>query len=248
MKRIPNLNLSQTEYLTLISQRITRGGEGIIYPGSRPNTLFKIFIDIYDNKNPMSENKERKVTELFQMNLDGLIKPIRTISYNGIIIGYEISYDKNDIALRDLTLPRQELIKVLKSSRDILLQLKEKDITYGDVTEDNILYNPKSKKVKFCDIDNIRLGIYPVDSRGFSLNKYYTETGTIDAKADAYMHNLLTIRLLSYPSNAYDNEVLVDLRRGNYPSKFKLPAKDIFRSMTDTKTFNGEYVVQYVKR
>ena len=81
MKRLPNLNLSEQEYLNLINHAISRGGEGIICPGTRKDTLYKIFIDIYGISNPLSENKERKITKLFQLDVDSLIKPIRTISY-----------------------------------------------------------------------------------------------------------------------------------------------------------------------
>ena len=249
MKKLPNLNLSEEEYLTLINNPITRGGEGIICPGTRKDTLFKIFIDIYGNNNPLSDNKERKINILFQLDLNDLVKPIRTISYKGQIIGYEMSYDQLDIALKKIVLPRKELIKILKQSRETLVELSKHDITYGDVTEDNILYNPKTKKIKFCDIDNMRIGNLPIDIKGFSLNKFYSHTGTIDEKADAYMHNLLTIRSLSYPQLiTYDTEIITDLQRGIYPTKFKQQAKEIFKNMVTPETFNGEYIIQYVKR
>ena len=248
MKRLPNLNLSEQEYLNLINHAISRGGEGIICPGTRKDTLHKIFIDIYGISNPLSENKERKITKLFQLDVDSLIKPIRTISYKGQLIGYEMSYDQLDIALRNSILTRKELIKVLKQSRDSLIELSKHDITYGDVTEDNILYNPKSKRIKFCDIDNIRIGNLPVDAKGFSLQKYYSLTGTIDEKADAFMHNILTIKALSYDYSTYDSSILLDLKRGNYPSKFKQSAKPIFDSLNDPNSFNGEYIIQHIKR
>ena len=88
MKRIPNLELTDEEYVSFLKRYITRGGEGIICPGTRKDTLFKIFIDINGNRNPMSENKERKISHLFQLDSDSLVKPLRTISYKGQIIGY----------------------------------------------------------------------------------------------------------------------------------------------------------------
>ena len=249
MKRIPNLELTDEEYVSFLKRYITRGGEGIICPGTRKDTLLKIFIDISGKRNPMSENKERKISHLFQLDSDSLVKPLRTISYKGQIIGYEMSYNQLDKNLNELVLPRKELIEVLKKSRDILLSFRKKDITYGDVTENNILYNPKTRKVKFCDIDNMRIGNLPIDIRGFSLNKFYSHTGTIDEKADAYMHNLLTIRSLSYPQLiTYDTEIIGDLQREIYPTKFKQQAKEIFKSMITPETFNGEYVIQYIKR
>ena len=249
MKRIPNLNLTDEEYTNLIKSHIARGGEGIICPGTRKDTLFKIFIDLSNKQTTMSENKERKISHLFQLDLNNLVKPLRTISYKGQIIGYEMSYDQCDISLEKLVLPRKELIEVLKKSKDALITLSKKDITYGDVTENNILYNPKSRTIKFCDVDNIRIGNLPIDIRGFSLNKYYYATGIIDEKADAYMHNLLTIRSLAYPCPiTYDTEILTDLKKGIYPTKFKQHASSIFQSMTTPETFNGEYVIEHIKR
>ena len=248
MKRLPNKELSLEEYLYLIKNYISRGGEGIICQGTRKDTVFKLFINLENICNPMSENKERKITELYQMNIDSLVKPLRTISYNGIIIGYEMSYDEFDISLKKITLPRKDLIKALKSCRKTLIELDKKDITFGDVTEDNVLYNIKTGRIKLCDIDNIRLGTLPIDIKGFSLNKYYSATGVIDKKSDAYMHNILTLKSLSYDYDTYDTEILLDLKRKNYPPKYKLPAKKIFESMPNPESFNGEYVIEYVKR
>ena len=157
MKRIPNLNLTDEEYVNLIRNYITRGGEGIICQSTRKDTIFKIFIDINGKNNPMSENKEKKISHLFQLDSDDFVKPLRTISYKGQIIGYEMSYNPSDKNLNELVLPRKELIAVLKKTKDALQSLSKRDITYGDVTENNILYNPRSRTVKFCDIDKYRI-------------------------------------------------------------------------------------------
>ena len=62
------------------------------------------------------------------------------------------------------------------------------------------------------------------------------------------MHNLLTIKSLSYDYETYDNQILLDLKRENYPTKYKQSAKPIFDTMNDPQSFNGEYIIQYVKR
>ena len=133
-------------------------------------------------------------------------------------------------------------IKVLKQSRDSLIELSKHDITYGDVTEVNILYNRRNKTVKLCDIDNIRIGNLPIDAKGYTLQKYYSLTGTIDEKTDAYMHNILTLKSLSYDYSTYDTSILVDLRRGIYPTSFKQTAKPILDSLNDPNSFSGEYI------
>ena len=162
--------------------------------------------------------------------------------------GYEMTYDQNDRALDCLPhLERKQLIAALKQSKEALQQFASQDVIYGDVSESNILLNTKTGLITFCDIDNMQVGQYPIDVKGYALIKYYEKTGIIDEKADAFVHNLLTINKLHFTSACY-SEILSALRRGIYPTKFKRPAKEVFASMANPENFSGEYVVQYVKR
>lgn len=249
MKVMPNINLSPSEYYSILKNEETHGGEGIISRGSRPNTLYKIFFNGRQELCPMSENKQRKVLEIYQKGLEYCVLPLATLSLNGEMVGYEMTRDANDVDLESLKeLPREQMIAVLRRAKIALEYFASRDITYGDVTESNILINRQTGAVKFCDIDNMRVGEYPIDKKGFSLLKYSTKTGVIDRKADAYMHNLLTIRKLHYREEVYDTEILRDLNKGIYPTKFKLAARPIFKSMTTPETFQGEYAIQYIKR
>lgn len=248
LRNLPNIKITHEEYIHLRGKEENHGGEGIICLSDN-NTLYKIFLDQNGRVCPMTDNKQRKLLKLYHKDLPYMVKPFATISYNGEMIGYEMSYDKNDISLNDLaSIPRKELIKLLREAKEALVYFDHQDITYADVTEDNLLINTKTGKITFCDIDNMRVGTYPVDAKGYSPTRYYEKTGIIDAKADAYMHNLLTIRYLNYPKGVYDTKVMRDLRNGIYPSRYKLSAREIFSSMANPETFTGEYVIQYVKR
>lgn len=248
MRTLPNIVLTKEEYQQLLKQKAMRGGEAIISTSGNPNTRYKLFMNQPLYESPMNENKTKKIVELHRKNLPHLVQPLSTISYNGRMVGYEMTFDKFDRSLESLThLPRKKLIKVLRQSKEILEFFATQDITYGDVTADNILVNIKTGVVTFCDIDNMQVGQNPIDIKGFSLSRYYSKTGIIDRKADAYMHNLLTIKKLSSPDK-YESTIMQELERGIFPTKFKQGAHPIFESMAHPQDFNGDYVIQYIKR
>ena len=247
MKRMSNINITQGEYENLQKNIFQIGGEGIICK-TDGRTLYKLFTDQMGNITPMSENKQIKIINLYQKNLLYTVKPISTISYQGEIVGYQMTYNPYDCSLENIALlDRKTLIKILKETKNVLEYFASEDITYGDITADNILVNIKTGAITFCDIDNMRVGTNKIDTLGSPLTRYYERTGTIDAKADAYMHNLLTIKKLSC-SNQYESEIIKDLRKGIYPTRFKQHAHQVFQSMTNPEKFNGEYVIKYIKR
>ena len=248
MTTIPNVVLTQDEYKQLLKQEQMRGGEAIITPSGNPNTRYKLFMNQSHYESPMNDNKTKKIMELHQRKVQHLVRPLSTISFNGKMVGYEMSYDKFDRSLESLSfLPRKQLIRVLRESKEILDYLNREGITFGDVTADNILVNIKTGVVKFCDIDNMQVGENPIDIKGFSLSRYYSKTGVIDSKADAFMHNLLTIKKLATPEK-FESTIMQEIERGIYPTRFKQCAKPIFESMATPESFTGEYIIQYVKR
>lgn len=247
MQKMPNTNITKEDYENFQNNFCQRGGEGVICHKDG-TSLYKLFTDQRGNITSMSENKQIKIQRLYQKNLLYTVKPISTISFQGEIIGYEMTYNPYDYPLENMTLlDRKTLIKILKETKNALEYFASKDITYGDVTADNILVNIKTGAITFCDIDNMRVGTYQIDTLGSPLTRYYERTGIIDTKVDAYMHNLLTIKKLSCP-NQYESEIIKDLRREKYPTRFKQHAHKIFQSMTTPEKFNGEYVIKYVKR
>lgn len=96
MKIMPNIKLTQEEYEQIATQnKIAFGGERIICKGENPNSLYKIFVE-YDTITPvgMSDNKHEKIKELYQRQLEHAVQPLSTISLNGDLIGYEMTYVK----------------------------------------------------------------------------------------------------------------------------------------------------------
>ncbi len=236
MRRITDIKLTEKEFAN-IKQRFCfdYGSEADIYTTDKPNTLYKIFT----GRHGMSENKLRKIERLYQMSLEHSVKPLSTISCNGKLVGYEMTYDRKDQEFRYVInkLDRAQKIYWLEQTRDILEYFASQDITFGDVASRNILINPQSGEAKFCDIDNIRLGEYPVDITSESLSQYCRVRG-VDEEIDAFGHNLMTVHAL-YISPWGDLPAL---------SQIKMRGMKVYRSLQKPEKFNGEYIIQYVKK
>ena len=249
MQRMPNINLTTEDYGTMIDYcRFSLGGEGIICKSMRPNTLYKIFVD-YDTTTPtgLSDNKFKKILALYERKLEHSVQPLSTISLNGELIGYEMTYDKDDISLDKATLFRRQLIAALKETSDILKYFASQDITNGDVKANNILINRKTKKTKFCDIDNVRYKDYPIDLLSDHVDSFITLPGDLEEKADAYMHNLMTLQKLNAPHLNYD-EIIYYLSEGKFRNYYHEEAAQTLSTMASSEPFTGEYIAPYIKR
>lgn len=241
MTNLPNIKLSKHDLKRLLDKSFFNyGGESIILKSPSQNTLYKIFTS---NKKviEMSENKEKKIMRLHELSLEESTKPLSTISLNGTLIGYEMTYDKDDIPTYVGKFTRVERIKFLQETRRILEYFASKDIIYGDVAYRNILFNKKTHQFKFCDMDNAQLEDYPIDLIGTTtdLGNYNTICG-ITSKTDAYMHNILSLTTLGIDFPHYFDEEI------DY--EFNHPARIIIDSMKEPKTFTGEYITEYVKK
>lgn len=249
MTRMPNIELSPKDYKLMVDYcGFSGGGESSIYKSMRPDTLYKIFIDEQTGEPiGLSDNKLKKLLELYQRQLDNFVQPISTISLNGELIGYEMSYDKDDIILSQKVLRRRHLIEILKQTSAILHSLAEQDITYGDVKGNNILINKKTRQITFCDIDNMRIGEYPVDL----LNDYAAEIVSskefVDERVDQYLHNLMTLQMLNASSCTYD-DILYDLSEGHFRKYYTSEAQETLATMASPKPFKGGYIAPYIKK
>ena len=116
MRVMPNKKLSLEELdIMLFDKRFNYGGEAIVLRSPNPNTLYKIFVyPSTDLPERVSSNKERKIIELYQRQLEGAVQPISTLSLNGDLIGYEMTYEPGDIPLLNLDLSQEEKMYVYK--------------------------------------------------------------------------------------------------------------------------------------
>lgn len=241
MDRLENIKLSKKEAYQLIKKSFfSSGGEAVICRTDNSNTLYKIFFkgNMY-NVVTMGENKLRKIERIHQMKLDGCIKPLRTISMNGRLIGYEMSYDPDDLRYYPTIIRRAETISQLKETKRLLEYFCSKGVIYGDIAFRNILLNRKTGQIKFCDVDNACVCQYPMDLIPPRLRDYYDVCG-LDERVHPYMHNVLTLEAFNMNFSAHDNKKI--------ETEFKKKTIPIIESMREPANFQGEYIIQYVKK
>ncbi len=249
---LPIIDITEHEYVEQVTKEVfTTGGESIICKTSSTSELDKFFVDSNTRKLiSMPANKVAKIKKLYDMHLDHSTRPLAMIATSGRIVGYRMNRPKGYVPLEDAKLSRKQKIFAIRQTKGVLKDFAYHDVTYGDIKGDNILVNPRTCDVVFCDMDNARIGDLPVDLVVSSLMRYYEITGVIDEKADAYMHNLFTLQQLGYKNaeGEYYSDIIRDIRRKEYPTGFKLPARQIMESMLSPQEFTGEYVAQYIKR
>ncbi|MDD5887879.1 MAG: hypothetical protein PUC82_00060 [bacterium] len=232
---LPNIKLTKTEYQRLKqSSPFAFGSEGAIYQ-SPTNTIYKIFFD----QNGMCDNKLKKITQLYQRPLEHMVKPLSTISCDDLLLGYEMTYDTTMHNFSPFYLSREDLIHVLETTREQIIYFHHYDITFGDIFPRNILINPKTKTTIFCDIDNIRLGQYPIDLMSKPLAQY-CKTCFLDEKTDAYMHSLMTL-------NSFDlDEKFCDIEEFTY--NFQKEGIEVLEGLKNPPVYNGKYLIKYIKK
>lgn len=239
MKSIPNISLNENKINELITRhKVTMGGEAIICESDNPYTLYKLF---FSNNQICSigDNKEKKVIELYQKDLDYSVKPVSTISLGDIIIGYEMTNEYDLETYKAYQLTREELLYFLKETRKILDYFESKGIIYGDLDFRNILFNRFTGEIKFCDMDNTQIGALKMDKLPFTLMEY-EQTFGIDTGVHPYMHNYMTLRAFDldpYFINTFDRRRLFDHQ-----------ARRIISSMRNVKTLKKEYIIDHIKK
>lgn len=248
---LPNLEIAEEDLDFLFNdRRFDYGGESIICKGIKKNTAYKIYYD-RDNEEvlTMPDNKFEKVKRQYNEPLEHSIRPLRSITLLGELIGYEMTYDEDDVSLLDAILDKEGLLHCLKTTKNILEYYHSKDIIYGDVKDDNILINKKTGEIKFCDMDNIFMQELPIDVMSQELSDFFDEHQKSDIIADHYMHNILTLYKLKYKKK--DNQKIAQmLREGTItelPTDDK-KAKCIIKKMQNLSTYQGGYLIDYVTK
>lgn len=251
MRSLPNTTLSWDEYYNIaLNQVFAIGDESIICTTDKPNTLYKFFVDpVTRQLIDMPDNKFKKISALYQQDLEYSVKILSTVCAGKYLVGYEMTYNPRNIPFLSLDLPREKMITMLETIRKGLEYFATKDIVYGDMKGNNILLDPQTGQIEFCDMDNIQVGKYPIDVKGPTLTQFLKEYGTIDHIADIYMHNLFTLKRLNFPTyNPTYKQIIATLEYGIYPKCFKEDGKRVFESMATPKSFTGEYAIQYIKK
>ena len=250
MAKIPTIKLTSHELQTIIDENaVNFGGESIILKSPTSETLYKIF-NYNSSFSPefAYPNKQKKLQNFYDLpNLQYSVKPLSLISADSSFVGYEMTLDPLDITLSDALLTPEQKIAYLHQVKKILEYYHKNGIIYGDVRGDNILINMATQVAKFCDMDNAQIGTHPIDVMVPTLTEYKDARDGIDFAADSYMFNLLTLEQLTYPEESYE-DILNRISCGIYPHNFTKEAHAILESMTVPQEYQGETIIQYLKK
>ena len=239
MKRIPNIVLDEKQVREIMTRgKLFSGTEAVICRGNNPYTLYKIFNKL-GNPIPMGDNKEKKIIRIYDREIDYSVKPVSTLSLDGVLIGYEMvdEYDFDTYKLYEL-MP-EEVMQLLKETKKVLEYFTSKGIIYGDMEPRNILFNRGTGEVKFCDMDNVQIDNCKMDVFPYSLIEY-NETRGIDDGVHPYMHNRLVL-------GAFDLDMYCSSKFA-LKKVFKKTGRKIIESMKTPKEFKEEYVLTYMKK
>lgn len=238
MRLMPNIKLTEEQFRKiLLHHKMYPGGEATICEGSNYGTVYKLFSE-NGNPEPMGDNKEKKVIELYQKQVKYSTIPVSTISVGDMIVGYEMITDDDMKAYKWYQLSYEQLIFVLRKSRDIFKYFLSKGIIYCDIDLRNILFNPITGEIMICDMDNAQIDSLKVDLMPCNLTEYDKVRG-VDEQIVAYAHNLMSLHCFDIDhicSSDYEISCL-----------FKRPAKGIVKSMRKPQNFKGEFVIDYKK-
>lgn len=216
------------------------GYESNIYEYSK-DYLMKIFKD--DDKDLLN-NKLKKVLLLSNLNLD--LVPLKLVFIDDCFKGYIYEELKGYYPIDGLVQKKKEKEKILLEIKDKLEQLHQLGIIYGDLHQQNILYN--GKDIIICDLDNISINGLDLDKKNNHIHYYTARMNTLDNRLDNFIFNLLTISYYQNISYYYVLKYLTSYGKLSY--KFNTSKnKEIIREMICLKDdYSGDLLIDNKKK
>ena len=93
----------------------------------------------------------------------------------------------------------------------------------------------------------MRIGTLPIDVKGKNAT-IYGILGGKEEYLDAYMHNIMTLYEFSNKDFAFLFSPVSEIVQKDHSKFLSEEAKETLKSMEEPKTFNGDYIIQYVKK
>lgn len=194
------------------------GGEGEVCTTGREGKVAKIFRSPAD--------KEKKLVSMlgYKPSAGGVCWPEELLyDKNGMFRGYLMrrltfsldlqqmvdevySVSRNNDYLRSWN--RRELVEICRSIADAereLLNAEDQEIFMGDVSDKNIMIDPKTRRVCFIDCDSYTFGEFrcTVKTPGYETPEKYTD----DRRRELYRFALLFFGILVYKSSLSKTQV-----------------------------------------
>lgn len=246
MKKLPNINLTRKEYeLYLYGNDIfNRGSEGHIYQLDNCGTFRKIFCDEY-LLDSIYENKLSKLSLLYQISdFENDVKIRNSLSCEGKLVGYDMVSSTILSSYSEFSFLPKVQIEILQKIKEKLEIFHRLDIVYGDIKQDNILVNPNTLDISFCDLDNIQIQDKPIDFYNMYVSIFEKNNGLFSENVDRYMFNLLYFSEYYFPKTSY-YDIINDMACGIDLDEFSENQKQTMKEMKKTLTRKNVIFTQY---
>lgn len=245
-RSLPNKNLTETEFYNLFEiETGLFGGEGSIIPSEEPGEVRKVFFypfqgqkEDLENYYKITQNKLEKLKLLYQMNLENLVFPTRTLSYEDFIVGY-------DMTAVDCGIKENLTLEDLQRLKEKLKIFHQHGVIHGDIKRSNILIS-KTGQLALCDLDNMQIEDYPIDRHNYYISYFCNGDLLVDENADIYLYNLLFLQQLSKETKEYDtiiNEILFEELKDKLPDTMQ---DELFKMQSSFTGYHGNYLINYI--
>lgn len=200
------------------------------------NFLMKIFKD--DNQELLN-NKLKKILLLSELDLD--LTPLKLVFIDGCFKGYIYEELKGYYPIDGLVQKKKEKEKILLEIKEKLHQLHQLGIIYGDLHQQNILYN--GSNIVICDLDNVSINNLKFDTKNNHIYYYMARINVFDTRLDSFIFNLLTISY--YQNISYDYVITYLITQGKLSHKFNTSEnrKIISEMICLTPDYSGELLI-----
>lgn len=240
---LKNIKITAEQKAYYEANCIDLGAESNIYQNS-PNTIIKIWKDEVIS-DAQKENKKEKLIKMYERKLKHIPTIISTYSLDDVCIGYEMSYDEDDMPMLIAPLDKSGKLKVLREMKEILQYFADEGVIYPDIKNDNILINHRTGIATFCDMDNSKVDNLPIDVYPTYAELFTERYGQEDSTLHSYMLNLYTLTALN---DVWQDEAIMGINQDDYQNMVTEKGKVILKQMKKiTPTYTGEYLIDYIK-
>lgn len=250
-----NIKLTREEVLRLRSRRFDFGGESVIAKSDSPDMIFKLYRESVTSEE--RENKHKKLELVTDRKIKFIAQPQAVLTSEGQIVGHAFDYDIDDMPMLLSPLSVKDKLFYFRQIKMILNYFRRNGIIFADLKCDNILINPKTGRLRFCDIDSIQIDDLKTSIHEDYLSQFFRD-GMVDERIHVYLHNLMLLDelLVDQSSDAEDALETIDLERVR--KAFNLECQKIIETIVKRKSnyhdlflidgIKEENIVKYKKR